>query len=226
MSRLYQALRDAADGAFVIDANMRIIFWNKAAEEILGFTRKEAEGQYCYQILHGIDENRELVCKDQCEVVKLMPTSKGVPNYDVEVKTKHGDSRWLNISVFSYMVDNSNKEEVIVHLFHVVKQKKLDEKFIKHLVEAARKFREYPEKSKDTNGSRLDELTKRESEVLTLLVNGYGTSEISENLFISPYTVRNHIQRILEKLRVHSRIEIVAYAINNGFEGNDQAINR
>ena len=225
MSRLFQALRAAADGAFVIDGNLRIIFWNKAAEEILGFSSKVAEGLYCYQILQGIDENRELVCKDQCEVVKLMPTSKGVPNYDVEVKTKHGDSRWLNMSVFTYRLDNSNNEEVIVHLFHVVKQKKVDEKFIKHLVEAAKNFKEIPEKSKNTNGSRLDELTKRESEVLTLLVNGHRTSEISESLFISPYTVRNHIQRILMKFEVHSRVEIVAYAINNGFEGNNHAGN-
>ena len=37
MSRLFEALRDAADGAFVIDEELRILFWNKAAEAILGF---------------------------------------------------------------------------------------------------------------------------------------------------------------------------------------------
>ncbi|MEJ2746212.1 MAG: LuxR C-terminal-related transcriptional regulator, partial [bacterium] len=59
-------------------------------------------------------------------------------------------------------------------------------------------------------------LTPRELEILELLARGHGTSEISELLAISQNTVRNHIQHILQKLQVHTRLEAVTYAIKNG----------
>ena len=41
--------------------------------------------------------------------------------------------------------------------------------------------------------------------------NGATTTTIAEKLFISPTTVRNHIQNIFSKLQVHTRLEAVAY---------------
>lgn len=59
------------------------------------------------------------------------------------------------------------------------------------------------------------ELTRREKEVLQFLALGMGTSAIARELAISTATVRNHSQRILAKLQVHSRLAAVArgYAI-------------
>jgi DNA-binding NarL/FixJ family response regulator len=59
------------------------------------------------------------------------------------------------------------------------------------------------------------ELTRREKEVLQFLALGMGTSAIARELGISTATVRNHSQRILAKLQVHSRLAAVArgYAI-------------
>jgi two-component system, NarL family, nitrate/nitrite response regulator NarL len=59
-------------------------------------------------------------------------------------------------------------------------------------------------------------LTKRELEVLTLLVRGLSGGEIAKELAISRNTVRTHIQSILTKLQVHSRLEAVAFATRNG----------
>ena len=56
------------------------------------------------------------------------------------------------------------------------------------------------------------DLTKREREVLKLLARGLGQGEIAEDLSISSKTVATHIQRILGKLRVHSRAQAVAIA--------------
>jgi len=58
-----------------------------------------------------------------------------------------------------------------------------------------------------------DELTTREREVLGLLVTGSGTSAIAVALVIVPATVRNHIQSILAKLGVHTRLEAVAMTV-------------
>lgn len=55
-------------------------------------------------------------------------------------------------------------------------------------------------------------LTPRELEVVRLLASGVGTREIASKLHISPTTVRNHVQNVLRKLDLHSRIEVVAWA--------------
>lgn len=61
------------------------------------------------------------------------------------------------------------------------------------------------------------ELTRREKEVLQFLALGMGTSAIARELAISTATVRNHSQRILAKLQVHSRLAAVARGYALGF---------
>lgn len=63
---------------------------------------------------------------------------------------------------------------------------------------------------------RLVTLTRREREVLSMMVEGADRTRIATELFISPETVRTHIQRILRKLDVHSRIEAVALVERTG----------
>jgi DNA-binding NarL/FixJ family response regulator len=71
------------------------------------------------------------------------------------------------------------------------------------------------------NGSEGDPaseaLTSREREVLKLLARGLTQAQIAEELYISPKTVGGHIQRVLEKLGVHSRAQAVALAHEHGF---------
>jgi DNA-binding NarL/FixJ family response regulator len=58
------------------------------------------------------------------------------------------------------------------------------------------------------------ELTKREREVLRLLVDGFSDRNIAEQLFISRYTASNHVHAILSKLGVANRAAAVAVAIS------------
>jgi DNA-binding CsgD family transcriptional regulator len=58
-------------------------------------------------------------------------------------------------------------------------------------------------------GGRLG-LTPREAEVLGWIARGKQNGEIAELLFISPFTVRKHVQNIFEKLDVHTRTAAVA----------------
>jgi two-component system, NarL family, response regulator NreC len=64
--------------------------------------------------------------------------------------------------------------------------------------------------------SSLDGLTERESEVLKHLVEGESNDEIAEILVISPKTVARHRENIMHKLNLHSRSELVRYAIRKG----------
>ncbi|HEU5264823.1 MAG TPA: response regulator transcription factor [Gaiellaceae bacterium] len=64
--------------------------------------------------------------------------------------------------------------------------------------------------------SKLDRLTRREREILALLAKGADNQSIAQELVISPETARTHIQKVLGKLDVHSRLEAAAYVMRNG----------
>ncbi|MGH2727436.1 MAG: LuxR C-terminal-related transcriptional regulator, partial [Actinomycetota bacterium] len=64
--------------------------------------------------------------------------------------------------------------------------------------------------------NRLDRLTRREREILVLLAQGADNQTIAQVLVISPETARTHIQKVLGKLGVHSRLEAAAFVVRNG----------
>ncbi len=64
--------------------------------------------------------------------------------------------------------------------------------------------------------ANLDGLTDREHEVLTHLAEGSSNEEIAAALVISPKTVERHRENIMRKLNLHSRSELVRYAIRKG----------
>ena len=61
----------------------------------------------------------------------------------------------------------------------------------------------------------VEPLTPRELEILRALTEGMSTPEICERLFIAPNTLRTHVQNIMGKLRVHSKLEAVAFALKH-----------
>jgi DNA-binding NarL/FixJ family response regulator len=71
--------------------------------------------------------------------------------------------------------------------------------------------------ARDRGGERrqVEPLTPRELEVLRALTEGLSTPEICDRLFIAPNTLRTHVQNIMGKLRVHSKLEAVAFALRH-----------
>jgi len=55
-------------------------------------------------------------------------------------------------------------------------------------------------------------MTKREREVIELLSEGMGNREIGQKIHISTYTVKSHIHNVMEKLALHTRLEIANYS--------------
>ncbi len=58
-------------------------------------------------------------------------------------------------------------------------------------------------------------LTRREKEILEFLKKGYDYNKTAQQLFISPFTVRKHIENIYRKLQVNNKIQAVQKAIQN-----------
>ncbi|MDQ1301121.1 MAG: two-component system, NarL family, response regulator NreC [Chloroflexota bacterium] len=65
-------------------------------------------------------------------------------------------------------------------------------------------------------GRSFDALTDREREVLTLIAQGRSNQEIADELVISVKTVNRHRENIMAKLDLHSRVELVRYALEKG----------
>ncbi len=59
-------------------------------------------------------------------------------------------------------------------------------------------------------------LTEREREILKLVAEGYTNNQIAERLIISPKTVDTHRTHVMDKLNLHSRAELVKYAMRRG----------
>jgi two-component system, NarL family, response regulator LiaR len=70
---------------------------------------------------------------------------------------------------------------------------------------------------RDERSSDLaSQLSERERQILTLLVEGASSQELADRLYLSRNTVRSHVQNICAKLQVHSRLEAVAFAVKHG----------
>jgi two-component system response regulator NreC len=76
--------------------------------------------------------------------------------------------------------------------------------------------RDYLSQERTSENIALDGLTDREQEVLKLLAEGKANDDIAKELVISPKTVARHRENIMQKLQLHSRAELVRYAIRKG----------
>lgn len=72
------------------------------------------------------------------------------------------------------------------------------------------------ERSDGVESPGLQELSAREREVLALTAEGYSSTEIGQKLFISPKTVDTYRSRIMQKLRLNHRSELVRFALRVG----------
>lgn len=67
----------------------------------------------------------------------------------------------------------------------------------------------------ESDNSKLIEsvrMTRRERQVIDLVADGLSNKEIAQELNLSPYTIKSHIHNILEKLTLHTRVQIAKYA--------------
>lgn len=75
---------------------------------------------------------------------------------------------------------------------------------------------DYLRRARDSEAEASDGLTEREREVLLLIAQGRTTAEIAAELVLSPHTVQTHRDHIMGKLGLHSKTELVKYAIAKG----------
>ncbi len=113
-----------------------------------------------------------------------------------------------------YVVKESASEKLLKGLESVAKGEYfLDSAVSRQVVKALAKF---PGKEAKITDADYGSLTPREQEIMRLLAEGLSAKEIAEKLFISPKTVENHRANIMNKLGLHSTMELVRYAAKLG----------
>lgn len=197
---LDQALERAGDGVCAIGRDGRIVVWNRAAERIMGYPAREVTRRPCCEIFVGRDDAGNRLCYQGCHVMALVGMGEAVRSFDMQTRTRAGETIWLNISVLTFPEGPGRDGALTVHLFRDVTATRE----LLHLVETRL--------SASTGPGEAGVLSRRELEILRLLAEGLNTQAAAERLHVSRATVRNHVQHILSKLSVHSRLEAVAYA--------------
>ena len=140
MNNLFEILDNAADGAFVIDEEQHVVYWNRAAQEILGYTPEDVLGQSCYELLGGCDDRGRAICCPQCYVSVTAGSGQAVTSYDVATRTKSGQMRWISVSILVISANQDNPTPLVVHLFRDATKKKQREQFILQMLEEAERL--------------------------------------------------------------------------------------
>jgi PAS domain S-box-containing protein len=206
---LRRFLEQAPDGVLVVDRADRIVYWNDSATEILGHERSEVLGEPCHAVLKGMGERGTVVCGPECSLKSCAFRGEKIHNFNLLTTHRDGRTVWLNMSTMC-ATDFEGRDMVVVHMFRDIDRlHRADELLGEFMVRAAEVAAPVPLPVK---ASSRGELTAREEEVLTMLGEGLSARAIAEKLVISEATARNHIQSILQKLGVHSRLEAALYA--------------
>lgn len=202
---LLATLGRTSDAMMAVGTDMRIVAWNEAAADLFGITAKEAIGRSCSSVMCWRDRCGDPIC-ERCGD-EMPADDELMPTREVLGRTADGRTLWLSATTIVPPAELSHK----FRLVHLVREVGLPPELERLVVERLQGWSLASTVEEET--TVLDRLTPREREILSLLTDGFDGSAIAEDLYISPATVRNHIQHILEKLEVHSRTEAVALTL-------------
>ncbi|MEP6995045.1 MAG: LuxR C-terminal-related transcriptional regulator [Acidobacteriota bacterium] len=199
----------SGEAVFAIDSSDRIVLWNKKCEDLLGKPARAVLGKRCYDVLAGRDAQGNIYCYRNCPVAfqAREKASEPVARFPVRVPMGTGGERRVEVSLFA-IPSYHPALATVVHVIRETNKKPsaLEKKLEKEV------SRDEPLWPMTSSEGEPVALTHREQEVLRCLARGMSTASIARKLAIAPVTVRNHIQSILQRLDVHSKLAAVVYA--------------
>lgn len=147
--------------------------------------------------LHVVQSIKELFPKAQVVVMDLVPVHADVVTF-------------LNAGVSGFILKDATLDDFLHTIRAVAKGKKvlparLTDSLFSEVVEHALQHGD-PDRL-----LRAVRMTKREHEVVALIAGGRSNKEIAEQLHIAVHTVKSHVHNILEKLALHTRLELASF---------------
>jgi len=198
----------ALEATYAVDRSGRIVLWSDGAQRILGFSREEALGRRCDELLHGHDGFGNRYCSPFCPI---RATAEDGVSPEPFLVVLEGLSAEHPLTMRIGCVPEPGPDvRSFVHT--IASDRESLAELVRSMRNAARLRPEaVPSLAKD------NPLTKREHEIVKLLANGDAPKAVAARLGVSRATVRNHIQNVLRKLDVHGQVEAVSVAFRSGW---------
>jgi DNA-binding NarL/FixJ family response regulator len=209
--------------AFAVNGSHRIVAWNDGAERLLGLRAEDVIGRRCFEALEIGDNSLCMACRyfasaQPADVnpaisalarhhlsftipVAVEGASRRVQVTTLAAHTRAGQARFVHL--LQHATDDAATEPTTEPTTEPMRSSPQHERPPTTLTESAE------------SGSKLrrpEALTQRELEVLRLLGAGYSTDDIARSLSITRVTARNHVNKVLDKLGVNSRLQAVVIA--------------
>ena len=205
-----------ADGpAIATDKKSRILGWNAAARELFeDADGKHVVGKPFHTALDVRDASGNRIDFSQIPLHQMVTRGEPVQGFEIAARKKTGETVRLLVSVVVVLGPRKVDWEVVYLLRPIFRRRKADEVIERFLANPAN-GRHVLDRNGSENGKNVPDLTRRQSDVLRLLAQGLSNEEIAKTLFLSVFTVRSHVQSLLEKLGVHSKVEAVSRAFRD-----------
>jgi PAS domain S-box-containing protein len=196
------------DAVYVVGPDYTIVHWDQNMEALSGVLSEEALGKPCYETVMGEGEGGQPFCAHGCSVMHLAQEGRPVSSYEMKIRTRSGQKRWVNASNLTI------ETEVGPYLVHLLR----DSQGTHDTLEMAHGLIQLSSKGEAPAPRRKDvpSLTPRQLEVLKLLSEGKSAREIGSDLYLSQATVRNHIRALFQALGAHSQLAALAKAREMG----------
>ena len=216
---LLKALADASCAAYAVSLDQTIVFWNQAAERILGYSSQDVLGRRCYEVMAGrVAGNLTPQCLKGCPSIRYLRAGLVPARSQLHMLCASGEHKW--ISVTPMVVAGLLKDApLLVHLLEESSEQGESEAGIDAVHETlAASGADIISERPHAPSSPPDapHLTLRELDVLRLVALGWDTPRIAAELGISRHTVRNHIRNLRQKLRASTKLEAVVIGIRSG----------
>lgn len=204
------------DDHAVVRSGLRMLLMSEEDMEIVGEAGNAADALEAARLLKPDVILMDIGLPDMSGIEATREIRKQQPEVAVVALTIHEDEEYffkmLDAGARGYVPKRAAPEELIT----AIRAAAVNEVYIYPSL-AKLLVRDYLSQDHSVEQSTaLDDLTDREQEVLTFLAEGKSNDEIAEALVISPKTVARHRENIMHKLNLHSRAELVRYAIRKG----------
>ena len=140
---------------------------------------------------------------------------KTAPKSKIIILTMHDNKeyvhRMVSTGVQGYVLKDCSPSELIAAIESVYKGEAHFSKQVSQTV-----LNDYVKTARTKNKKGGTDLSQRESEVLTLIAEGFSNKEIAGKLFVSVRTVETHRERIIRKLDIHTVAGLTRYALMKG----------
>jgi len=204
------------DDHAVVRTGLRMLLEGEADMEIVGEAGTGAEALTAVEELRPDVVLMDIGLPDQSGIDATRAIKRLIPTTSVVALTIHEDEeyffRMLEAGATGYVPKRAAPEELLT----AIRTAALGEVYLYPSL-ARLLVSDYLEQDQQVRAAHaVDGLSAREQEVLAHLADGAGNAVIAETLGISPKTVARHRENIMHKLGLHSRTELVKYAIRKG----------